>query len=287
MKDYFGYENKVCVVTGAASGMGKATAEMLVDLNANVYALDWNEVEVAGIKEYIQVDLSNKESIDGAFDKIPEHIDSFFGIAGLSGAKTDFLTTTKVDLIANKYICEAYLENRMSKGGSIAFMTSTGGNNWEDEGNKSVYMPVLEVQGWDETVEALEKTGLTALPGTLGYPFSKLAMNYYTMQLQQVFAAKGIRVNSVLPGPTATGMKDEFEKMAGGEESLISNNGYNTSLATSQDMAAPIVFLNSAMAANISGVDLVVDYGKTGEEIAGIREVQPMNLSAILQMMRR
>ncbi|MCD7839093.1 MAG: SDR family oxidoreductase, partial [Erysipelotrichaceae bacterium] len=263
------------------------TAEMLVDLNADVYALDWNEVEVDGIKEYIHVDLSNKDSIDEAFNKIPEHIDSFFGIAGLSGAKTDFLTTTKVDLIANKYICEAYLENRMSQGGSIAFMTSTGGNNWEDEGNKSVYMPVLEVRGWDETVAALEKTGLTALPGTLGYPFSKLAMNYYTMQLQQVFAAKGIRVNSVLPGPTATGMKDEFEKMAGGEESLISNNGYNTSLATSQDMAAPIVFLNSNMAANISGVDLVVDYGKTGEEIAGIREVQPMNLSAILQMMRK
>ncbi len=112
-------------------------------------------------------------------------------------------------------------------------------------------------------------------------------MNYYTMQLQHIFVAKGIRVNSVLPGPTATGMKDEFEKMAGGEESLISNNGYNTSLATSQDMAAPIVFLNSAMAANISGVDLVVDYDKTGEEIASIREIQSMDLSAILQMMRR
>ena len=36
MKDYFGYSGKVCVVTGAASGMGKATAEMLVDLGAQV-----------------------------------------------------------------------------------------------------------------------------------------------------------------------------------------------------------------------------------------------------------
>ena len=36
MKDYFGYQEKVVIVTGASSGMGKATAEMLVDLGAKV-----------------------------------------------------------------------------------------------------------------------------------------------------------------------------------------------------------------------------------------------------------
>ena len=54
MKDYLGYTGKVCVVTGAASGMGKATAEMLVDLGARVYALDWAEVKVEG-KDYLIV----------------------------------------------------------------------------------------------------------------------------------------------------------------------------------------------------------------------------------------
>ncbi len=51
MKDYFGYQDQVVVVTGAASGMGKATAEMLVDLGAKVYALDWQKVEVEGIEK--------------------------------------------------------------------------------------------------------------------------------------------------------------------------------------------------------------------------------------------
>lgn len=83
MKDYFGYQDQVVVVTGAASGMGKATAEMLVDLGAKVYALDWQKVEVEGIEKQIQVDLSQKESIDQAFMNIPEHIHSFFGIAGV------------------------------------------------------------------------------------------------------------------------------------------------------------------------------------------------------------
>ena len=66
MKDYFGYAGKTVVVTGASSGMGKASAEMLVDLGANVYALDWNECPVNGIAKYVHVDLSKKESIDEA-----------------------------------------------------------------------------------------------------------------------------------------------------------------------------------------------------------------------------
>ena len=53
MKNYFGYTDKVCVVTGASSGMGKATTEMLVDLGAKVYAIDLNPCPVEGITEFI------------------------------------------------------------------------------------------------------------------------------------------------------------------------------------------------------------------------------------------
>ena len=77
MKDYFGYTDKVCVVTGASSGMGKATVETLVDLGAKVYAIDLNPCEVEGITEYIKCNLANKSEIDLAFEQIPEHIDCF------------------------------------------------------------------------------------------------------------------------------------------------------------------------------------------------------------------
>ena len=286
MKDYFGYQGKNCVVTGASSGMGKATAELLVELEANVYALDWNECDVKGIKKYVRVDLSKKDSIDEAMKELPEKIDSYFGIAGISGAKNDFMTTVSVDFISNKYICEMYLKKRMSRGGSIAFMTSTGGNGWEREDNKSVYLPSIEANGWEATVEAITKTGLNYLPGTLGYPYSKLAMNYYTVYLQKKMTAKGIRVNAVLPGSTKTGMKDEFEKMAGGAEHLLSHCGYAGRLAESREMAEPIVFLNSQMASYASGVLMEVDYGNTAEEKAGIRPVeQVISLQGILKMM--
>ena len=184
MKDYLGYTGKVCVVTGAASGMGKATAEMLVDLGAMVYALDWAEVKVEGITAYLHTDLSKKESIDAAFAQIPDHIDCYFGIAGVSGLGTDFLTTTKIDLISNKYISECILTARMTEGGAIAYMTSTAGIGWEQEGNKRHYLPVVEAEGWDGAVAALEKTPLIHLPGNLGYSFSKLAMNYLVAKQQ-------------------------------------------------------------------------------------------------------
>ena len=131
MKDYFGYNNKICVVTGAASGIGKATAELLVELNAEVYALDITKQDIPGVKEFIKVDLSNKESIDEAMEHVPRHIDSFFGVAGLSGAKTNYYKTFTVNYIANKYITEEYLKKRMSYGGAISYVTSTGGLYWD------------------------------------------------------------------------------------------------------------------------------------------------------------
>ena len=80
MKDYFGYTDRVCVVTGASSGMGKATVETLVDMGAKVYALDINPCNVEGIEKFIECNLAKREQIDEAFKQIPEHIDCFFGV---------------------------------------------------------------------------------------------------------------------------------------------------------------------------------------------------------------
>ena len=61
------YQNKVCVVTGAASGIGKALCEKLVALGAQVYALDRNKADIEGLSAFVETDLSDKGSIDAAF----------------------------------------------------------------------------------------------------------------------------------------------------------------------------------------------------------------------------
>lgn len=286
MKKYFGFEGKNVVVTGAASGMGKAAAKMLVDLGAKVYALDWAEVQVEGIEKYIHTDLSQKESIDEAFSQIPDVIDSYFGIAGVSGVSNDFLTTVKIDLISNKYITEEILVKRIAENGSIAYMTSTAGVGWEHEENMRHYLPVVKAKGWDEAVDVLSKTMLVHLPGNLGYKFSKLAMNYLVADYQKLFAAKHIRVNAVLPGSTDTGLKADFSKLTGGEENLLKYTGYAKRLASPEEMAAPIVFLNSNMASYVSGELMIVDFGSTIEVTSKIKE-DPTNVTfdQIFQML--
>ena len=78
MKDYFGYTDKICIVTGSSSGIGLATAKMLVDLGAQVYALARNESTIDGLANAIRCDLTDPRSIDAAFSIIPQKIDAFF-----------------------------------------------------------------------------------------------------------------------------------------------------------------------------------------------------------------
>ena len=259
MKDYFGYKNKICVVTGAASGIGKKTAELLIELDAEVYALDITKIELEGAKKFIEVDLSSKESIDLAMKQLPEHIDSFFGVAGLSGAKTNYYKTFTVNYIANKYITEEYLKNRMSAGGTIAYVTSTGGLYWDKYAHE--FEKFTNAKTWDEMIEALHKQAKETTLGMMAYPLSKRALNYYMAKLAIELGPEKIRVNALLPGSTDTGMKKEFEVEAGGIDALVAETGTAKRLATPEEMAKPLIFLNSDMATFITGLPLIVDAG--------------------------
>ncbi len=268
MKDYFGYKGQVCVVTGAASGMGKATTEMLVDLGADVYALDVMEVTTPGIKSFIKVSLGDKDSIDEAFKQIPEQIDKFFGIAGVSGVKTDFNTTVTINFVANKYITEEYLATRIKPGGAISYIVSTAGLRWEKPENLAEVKSVVESKGWDQTVSELN--ALNQEVGPLGYSFSKRAMNYYIATIVPLFGEKKVRINGVLPAATQTGLTSEFVVMSGSMDNLMKSTGFAGRVAESKEMAEPIVFLNSDMASYISGVLLEVDFGSNIVQVAGI-----------------
>ena len=57
MQDVLQYDGKRVIVTGAASGMGAATAQILVDLGAEVHAIDIKKPEVTGLASFSQCDL--------------------------------------------------------------------------------------------------------------------------------------------------------------------------------------------------------------------------------------
>lgn len=263
MKDYFEYAGKICVVTGAASGMGKATAEMLVDLGAVVYAIDYQPIHVDGIKASIVADISKKEEIDAAFAEVPETIDSFFGIAGVSGQKHSFVDMNVINFLANKYMVETYLDSRMNDGGTIAFVTSLAGLHWEKHIEETC--KYVEVKGWDETKALIEEAGKNEKVVQMGYFFSKRLMSHYAAAIVEHFSKRSIRVNYTMPAGAKTGLTDDFAKMMGGEENLVT--GMTKRLSTSEENASALVFLNSPMGGYINGVGLIIDYANTVPEM--------------------
>ena len=289
MQDYLNYSGKVCVVTGSSNGMGLATARMLVDLGAQVYAVSRSETKLEGLAGNIQCNLSNKADIDAAFRQLPEHIDCFFGVAGLSGAKTDYLTTFNCDFTANKYITLAYLTKRMSAGGAIVYVSSTAGLNWEQ--HRKEQNAVVHAEGWEATEKALGKLPQIS-PANFAYIYAKRCISQFAAEQAVALGKAGIRVNNVMPGSTKSGMKDEFEKLAGGAEALLAETGVAHRLAAPEEMAAPIVFLGSDMSSFISGVDLCVDAAdrtmkvlKLKKDVANVSATNPLVLKMAKKMM--
>lgn len=271
MQDYWGYQGKICVVTGASSGMGKATTEMLVDLGAEVYAIARRDVQVDGLASSIHADISDRTSIDEAFQHLPGSIDAFFGVAGATGHSCDYITTYATNFLSNQYMAERYLKGRIPENGSITFVTSSAGLRWENPIHQQDYLPVVQANDWDKAVQLLLDRGCSSLHGKLAYAPSKKALNYYTTMLATELGHRHVRVNAVLPGSTDTSMTADFVSSLGSVEKLITYGGLANRLATPQEMAAPIVFLGSQMASYISGICLVADYALEAQIALGQR----------------
>ncbi|MDO8671711.1 MAG: SDR family NAD(P)-dependent oxidoreductase, partial [Dehalococcoidia bacterium] len=126
MKDFLGYAGKRVIVDGAASGMGQAAANVLVDLGAEVYALDWKRVTVPGIKQYIQCDLRDKASIDAALAQVPGKVDSLFCCAGLPGKPFPEFDVFMVNFVGHRHLIESMIP-RMNEGSAISIISSVAG----------------------------------------------------------------------------------------------------------------------------------------------------------------
>jgi NAD(P)-dependent dehydrogenase (short-subunit alcohol dehydrogenase family) len=108
VKDYFGYKGKRVVITGAASGMAQAAAKILVDLGAEVYALDVKEVTVT-VKKYIKTNLMHKDEIDAAVKQIPDNIYALFNCAGTTAPPFSNVEVTTVNFVGHRHLTERLL----------------------------------------------------------------------------------------------------------------------------------------------------------------------------------
>jgi NAD(P)-dependent dehydrogenase (short-subunit alcohol dehydrogenase family) len=253
MRDVLGYQGRQVVVSGAASGMGAAAARLLVELGAEVHALDLRPIE-APVKQSLEVDLREPGSIDAALARLPGELHALFHCAGLPGPPFSNLDTTLVNFVGLRHLTERLLP-RIPRGGAVASITSVAGMGYRknlDNVKGLVGTPDFgSAHAWCEAhPEAVN-----------GYLFSKQCIIWYTKTRAVELVPRGIRMNCLSPAPTDTPMLPAFHAQVSRdfiEQHFLAPIGRN---ATPEEMAEPLIFLNSELARFISGQNLFVDYG--------------------------
>ena len=263
--DKFRYDGKRVLVCGAASGMGEATARILADLGAEIYALDVKEMSLPA-KKTIQMDLRDRASIDGALAEVGGPIHALFSCAGVAGAPFSPLDVMLINFVGARHLIESAAESKMPPGSAIAFISSIGGLGWETK--LETIMDLLATDDFEAGrtwVEEKVATGpkLDEEPAFANYAFSKQVTGVYCMWRSHAFSQKGIRINATAPGPTKTPLMEAtpgWQGFMGGE--FKEKTGRDGSTAEEQGYA--LVFLNSDAASSISGHVLTVDAGYAG-----------------------
>jgi NAD(P)-dependent dehydrogenase (short-subunit alcohol dehydrogenase family) len=260
VNDVLGYEGKRAVVTGAASGMGAATASLLIDLGAKVVAIDVKPTELA-VEAFVEVDLRDKSAIEQAAASIGAPVDAVFSVAGLPGPPFSDLDTMKVNFIGARLLIES-LVPAMSPGSAIACVASNAGLYWQQE--MDTLLPLVQTD-FDGAVAWCDENPKAILGG---YMFSKKATNAWVAWRAASLIKDGIRLNCSNPGPTETAMMPAFEAQAGKEliDAFVGPSGRRS---TAEEQAWPLLFLNSPHSSYITGEALHVDAGFLGAMVTG------------------
>ena len=264
LKKLFGYEGKNVVITGAASGMSRSATELLLELGANVYAIDINPIDLP-VKEAFQADLSKKEEIDKVMRELPEKIDAIFLCHGIAYFPGKELQVQKVNFYSQKYMADSLLP-RMSEHGSITFISSVGGFGWQQVYDKAVEL--INLKTWDEAMAWYENH-----PDLIesAYVFAKQCLESYVTYkcMSPEFINKKIRLNAINPGDTITGLTEDFNKStspSGNEkegEEMINNiflKSWNGYAAKPEDMGYPLVVIGSDICSYMSGQLIYIDF---------------------------
>jgi len=253
MSDLWGYDGQRVIVTGAASGMGEAVARTLAGLGAEATVLDVVNVSAPHSKQ-IQVDLSDRGSIDAAVAGLEGPYDALFNCAGVPGPpKFSNHQTMLVNFVGLRHFTESALP-MLKDGGAIASITSNAGLGWQK--NLDNVRALLDIEDFDAASKWCEENPEIAN----GYLFSKQAIIAYTKRRSHQLVERAIRVNCLSPAPTETPMLPDFHAQVSKEfidEHFRAPIGRD---ATPEEMAEPLVFLNSHAARFVSGVNLIVDF---------------------------
>jgi NAD(P)-dependent dehydrogenase (short-subunit alcohol dehydrogenase family) len=261
LRQALNYDGRRVIVTGAASGIGAATTELLVGLGAEVHAADLHESPVPGVAQTHTFDLSDDDQVIDLVGEMGGDIDALFNCAGVPGT-FDPQQILAVNFVGMRLLTETVIP-RMPSGSAICCIGSTSGVSWQ----RHIAL-VTELLDTEDAATA-RRWGLENLArGGYPYDFSKEAVNAYVARRGVTAIGSGIRLNAINPGGTKTAATRDFTKVMkekdGGIEMLQNYPRLLGRLANPVEQAWPMVFLNSGLASFVNGTSLFVDAGLTG-----------------------
>lgn len=246
-------ENKVALVTGATSGIGKAAALALGTAGAKVVfsgrRAQEGEATAALIRDagaeclFVRSDVSSESDVKELVQKTVEtygRLDCAFNNAGIEAHSKPLHEQSIEDFdklmainVRGLFLCMKYeIQQMLSQGSGVIVNNSSVG-------------------------------GLIGTPGLSPYVASKHAVMGLTRSAALDYAKQGIRINAINPGLIATEMVDRWaDQMGTTADGLVSMVPMGR-MGQAEEIAQAIVFLCSDAASYITGQPLVVDGGLT------------------------
>jgi NAD(P)-dependent dehydrogenase (short-subunit alcohol dehydrogenase family) len=231
-------EGKIAIVTGAASGIGKAAAALFASEGATVIAAD-----VAQAEGVVAADAGREEEVRGLIDLATrEHggLDIFFANAGISGGLASIFEQTPEDW---QQILQVNLI-----GPFLAVKHAA---------------PVIRQRGGGSIICTASVAGLRAGAGGPAYSASKAGVINLVAVAATQLAGSNVRVNAICPGLIETGMTKPFydHARAAGKEDRLGHLNPLKRGGVPEEIARAALFLASDESSYVNGHALVVDGG--------------------------
>jgi NAD(P)-dependent dehydrogenase (short-subunit alcohol dehydrogenase family) len=247
------FARKVLLITGATSGIGKATALRFAEAGARIAAVGRNETALTDLKEQIEgkgaefvaipADLFREEQAGNAVLKTVEHfggVDVLVNAAGhISSGTIENTSLEAWDALLNINLRAVFL--LMQKA-----------------------LPTL-IQRHGNIVNVSSVTGLRAFPGVLAYCVSKAGLDQLTRCAALELAAKGVRVNAVNPGVVVTDIHKRGGMTEEQYDAFLEHSKETHPLGRvgeAREIAELIFFLASERASWITGATYSIDGGR-------------------------
>jgi NAD(P)-dependent dehydrogenase (short-subunit alcohol dehydrogenase family) len=254
----FGYEGRRVVVTGGARGVGAALLDVLASLDVSYVTVLDRDTPSGPHDAFLAVDLADEHSVRDAIAQVEGPVHALFNNAGVADTQPP-RTVMAVNYLALRTLSEALLE-RMPEGTAIVNTASLAGNLWRKRMQQIDELLVVGVAGgWGPSLEWFDANGESLGQGP--YNFSKEVVERYTLRSSRTTMRRGVRTNTVCPGPIDTPLLPDFRKTT--SDAIVDWNirEMNGRAVAPEEVATTLAFLGSPAAAYVNGVNLDIDGG--------------------------